>query len=208
MFGGIVRAVGHVVEWRRGNGIDRLRIDTGEMELGAFAPGDSLAVNGVCLTAVAVAGEDIAVEISAETRSRTTLAELRPGDRVNLEPAVSLTTLLGGHLVSGHVDGPGEILSRRAQEGCERFTVRAPHALTPYLCERGSVCVDGVSLTVVGVTGAEFVLNVVPYTLNHTTLGDRRPGHRVNLEADVVARYLQRLIQFASSGPGSDGTGG
>jgi len=156
--------------------------------------GDSIATNGVCLTVVALTGRGFSADVSRETLSLTTLQRLRPGTRVNLEKALTLQTRLGGHLVSGHVDGVGEVVSRRNDGRSIRFRIKAPVDLAKYIAHKGSICVDGISLTVNAVDGAEFELNIVPHTLQETTLGDFMPGRRVNLEVDVIARYLERLL--------------
>jgi riboflavin synthase len=132
--------------------------------------------------------------VSAETLSRTTFGALHKGSQANLEKALTPTTRLGGHLVSGHVDGIGEIISRKTEGRSERFVIRAPNALAKYIAEKGSICVDGISLTVNGVSGAEFELNIVPHTLVETTMSEFKPGTQVNLEVDIIARYLERLL--------------
>ncbi len=194
MFTGIVQAVGRIAAKRTRGGDVRLRIEGDAPFFGRLAAGDSVAVSGVCLTAVDPSPQGFEADVSMETLRRTTLGELTVGDRVNLEPALTLATPLGGHLVSGHVDGVGEVLARRAEARSVRFRLRAPAALARYIAEKGSICVDGVSLTVNAVDGAEFELNIVPHTLAVTTLDAYRPGRRVNLEVDLVARYLERLL--------------
>jgi riboflavin synthase len=194
MFTGIIQAVGRIRR-RETKGDDlRLAIDTGGLDLRGTNIGDSIAVNGVCLTAVAVGADGFEADVSGETLARSTLGALREGDRLNLEPALALGAPLGGHLVSGHVDGIGEVVERRPDGRSERFRVQAPDRLARYIAEKGSICVDGVSLTVNAVDGSAFDVNIVPHTLTVTTIGDFRPGRRVNLEADVIARYLERLM--------------
>ena len=194
MFTGLVQAVGHIAAREDRGGDARLRIQARAPFLARVAEGDSVAVSGVCLTAVAPDPEGFWADVSAETLSRTTLGELTVGARVNLEPALTLATPLGGHLVSGHVDGVGEVLERRQDARSVRFRLRAPAELARYIAEKGSICVDGVSLTVNAVAGSEFELNIVPHTLAMTTLDEYRPGRRVNLEVDLIARYLERLL--------------
>ena len=194
MFTGIIQAVGEIgaVEPRCGD--LRLHVRTGALDLSDVAVGDSIAVNGVCLTVVALPGGGFTADVSAETLARTTLARARAGVRVNLEKALTPTTRLGGHLVSGHVDGIGRVVRRHPDGRSERFVVRAPAELARYIASKGSICVDGISLTVNAVDGAEFALNIVPHTLEVTTMGALRPGDEVNLEVDIIARYLERLL--------------
>ena len=203
MFTGIIEAVGEIAELRAQGGDLRLRVRTGKLDLSDVRPGDSVAVSGVCLTAVELPGDGFWADVSGETLGRTALGGLRPGDRVNLEKALTPTTRLGGHLVSGHVDGLGEV-SRFYQDARSwRLHVRAPQNLARYIAEKGSICVDGVSLTVNGVGdvgGAEFDLNIVPHTLSMTTIADYQVGRKVNLEVDVIARYLERLLIGGSGG--------
>jgi riboflavin synthase len=153
-----------------------------------------VAVNGVCLTVVANDEESLAFDLSEETLDRTALGRLRPGDAVNLERPVTLTTRLGGHLVQGHVDGVGDVVSVTPQEGGSTIVVQAPEDLGRYLVEKGSVTVDGVNLTVTGLEGPRFSVALIPHTLAVTTLGTARPGDPVNLEVDVLAKYVERLL--------------
>ncbi len=205
MFTGIIAAVGEIaqLDWRGGD--VRLRVRTGKLNLGDVALGDSIAVNGVCLTAVELPGDGFAADVSRETLSLTTLGELKPGSRVNLEKALTLAARLGGHLVSGHVDGMGRVRERHDDARSVRFSIAAPAELARYLAHKGSVAVDGTSLTINAVHGADFELNIVPHTLQETIMADYRPGRRVNLEVDLVARYLERLLlgeQAAQPGAG------
>jgi riboflavin synthase len=156
--------------------------------------GDSIAVNGVCLTAVELPGDGFSADVSNETLALTTLGNLKVGSRVNLEKALTLSDRLGGHLVSGHVDGIGTVLERSPDARSERFVIEAPDVLARYIAQKGSVCVDGTSLTVNKVDGARFELNIVPHTLQETIIGDYVPGSEVNLEVDLIARYLERLM--------------
>ena len=194
MFTGIIQAVGQVATRQERGGDARLRVATGKLDLSDVAVGDSIAVSGVCLTAVELASGGFWADVSGETLSRTTLGSLRPGDPVNLEKALTPTTRLGGHLVSGHVDGVGRVADRRPEARSVRFVIEAPRELARYIAEKGSIAVDGVSLTVNRVDGARFDLNIVPHTLAETTLEDFAPGRPVNLEVDVIARYLERLL--------------
>ncbi len=194
MFTGIVQAIGRIGAVETKGGDSRVRIDTGKLDMSDVAPGDSIAVNGVCLTAVRVEGAAFWADVSGETLARTTFGQQCVGAPVNLEKALTPTTHLGGHLVSGHVDGIGEVAERHDDARSVRFRIQAPDALARYIAEKGSICVDGVSLTVNAVEGAAFELNIVPHTLQETTLGAYRPGQGVNLEVDIIARYLERLL--------------
>ncbi|APZ44499.1 riboflavin synthase [Acidihalobacter ferrooxydans] len=194
MFTGIIQAVGRVGHIEPRGGDSRLTVEAGALDLRDAALGDSIAVNGVCLTAVGYDGARFAADVSGESLSRTTLGALGAGSPVNLELALQPTTRLGGHLVSGHVDGVGEIVERCADARSVRFVIRAPDRLARYIAEKGSICVDGISLTVNGVDGAQFDINIVPHTLEATTLHTARVGQKVNLEVDVIARYLERLL--------------
>lgn len=206
MFTGIVQAVGHVVSLEPRGGDVRLRVATTGLDLSAIAIGDSICTGGVCLTAVELPGDGFAADVSGETLACTTLGELRPGDGVNLEPSLTLATPLGGHLVSGHVDGVGEVIERAEDARSVRFRLAAPAEIARYIASKGSLCIDGVSLTVNAVDGPLFDVNIVPHTLAATTLGDWAPGRRVNLEVDVVARYLERLL-LAGQDPRLGGRG-
>jgi riboflavin synthase len=171
------------------------------------ALGDSIAVSGVCLTVVKLNGSGFVADVSGETLRRTILGRLAVNDAVNLEKALTLETRLGGHLVSGHVDGIGTVSARSADSRSVQFTIRAPDELARYIAAKGSITVDGVSLTVNTVNGAEFTLNIVPHTLDETTLNEYRPGRELNLEVDLVARYLERLLQGAAAARSGSGQG-
>lgn len=203
MFTGIIQAVGKIKQLRTLGGDARLTIDTGTLDLADTKIGDSIAVSGVCLTAVELGKSEFAADVSAETLSRTTLGGLTPGDPVNLEKALTPTTHLGGHMVSGHVDGVGEVLSRESDARSSRFRIRVPIGLARYVAEKGSICVDGVSLTVNAVEDDAFNVNIVPHTMDHTSVSSYRAGTRVNIEVDVVARYLERLLTAATDESGS-----
>lgn len=194
MFTGIIQAVGKIAGMQQQGGDMRLSIETGKLDMSDVALGDSIAVNGVCLTAVELSGSVFAADVSTETLSLTSLGQLSNGSAVNLEKALTLSTRLGGHLVSGHVDGLGEVISRYDDARSVRFTLRAPDQLAKYISAKGSVCIDGTSLTVNKVDGALFELNIVPHTLQETIMGQYHNGSKVNLEVDVIARYLERLL--------------
>ncbi|MGD2111952.1 MAG: riboflavin synthase [Gammaproteobacteria bacterium] len=195
MFTGIIQAVGSIAALEKRGGDVRLGIHTGRLPLADVHPGDSIAVSGVCLTATQVGDSGFSADVSGETLRRTVLGNLVVNAAVNLEKSLTLQTPLGGHLVSGHVDGIGKVLSRKADSRSIQFTLQAPAELAHYIATKGSICVDGVSLTVNRVEGAAFELNIVPHTLEETTLNEYRAGRRVNLEVDLIARYLERLLQ-------------
>lgn len=195
MFTGIVEAVGEVAVCEPRGGDVRLRIKTNELELADLQLGDSVSTNGVCLTVVELPGDGYVADVSSETLSLTTIGDWSVGTPVNLERALTPQTRMGGHLVSGHVDGIGEVVSRHPDARSERFRLRAPRELARYIAHKGSITVDGTSLTVNKVEGAEFELNIVPHTLEKTVIGTYKPGTRVNLEVDLIARYLERLLQ-------------
>lgn len=204
MFTGIVEAVGKVADTQPRGGDLRLVIEAGTLALDAVRLGDSIAVNGICLTVVEFDTRCFAADVSVETLDHTTAGSWQAGTRVNLEQALTPQHRLGGHIVSGHVDGVGEVLARHGDARSERFRLRAPLALARYIASKGSITVDGTSLTVNAVDGAEFELNIVPHTLANTIIGDYQPGTWVNLEVDVVARYLERLLWGAREGhPGA-----
>jgi riboflavin synthase len=207
MFTGIVQAVGQLAALEPRGGDMRVRLYTGELDMGGVAPGDSIAVNGVCLTAVDLQTNGFSADVSRETLSLTTLGQLEAGSRVNLEKALTLSTPLGGHLVSGHVDGVGKVAERVDDARSVRLRIRAPETLARYIASKGSICVDGTSLTVNRVAGCDFELNIVPHTLQQTIIGDYGPGSRVNLEVDLVARYLERLLLGERASSVSSGGG-
>lgn len=194
MFTGIIQAVGEIRRLEERGGDVRLSIGTGKLSMGDVVLGDSIAVNGVCLTAVTLNGAEFCADVSRETLSLTTLSRLRSGSPVNLEKALTLSTPLGGHLVSGHVDGVGRVVDRQDDARSVRFRIQVPDELARYIAHKGSICVDGTSLTVNAVRGAEFDLNIVPHTLEETISAQYRVGSAVNLEVDLVARYLERLL--------------
>lgn len=207
MFTGIIQAVGRIASLQQRDGDLRLAINTGSLPMADVNIGDSIAVSGVCLTVVEKSSSGFTADVSGETLRRTLIGSLTVNAPVNLEKALTLETRLGGHLVSGHVDGIGTVTDRKEDSRSVQYTVQAPSQLARYIAAKGSICVDGVSLTVNAVDGADFALNIVPHTLAATTLHEYRPGRQVNLEVDLVARYLERLLLGdAASRPGS-GTG-
>ena len=172
----------------------RLRIDAGALPRHDVQLGESIAISGVCLTVVAFDARSFDVDVSNETLARTTLGALGIGAAVNLERALLATDRLGGHLVSGHVDGIGSVLSVIDDARSQRWKLSAPAAVLRYVAEKGSICVDGVSLTVNAVDNAGFEVNLIPHTLLHTAFGETAVGAAVNLEVDLVARYVERLL--------------
>jgi riboflavin synthase len=194
VFTGIIQAVGRVVRVERRGEDARIEVHAGALDLGTARVGDSIAVSGVCLTAVSLREQSFRADVSGETLVRTTLGALIPGARVNLEKAVTPGTLLGGHLVSGHVDGVGEVTARRSAGRSVMFRIAPPAGLARYIAEKGSICADGVSLTVNEVDELQFGVNIVPHTLANTTSGEWQVGNRVNLEVDIIARYVERLL--------------
>ena len=205
MFTGIIQAVGKIAVIESTGGDARVRIDAAGLDMGDVHRGDSIAVNGVCLTAIEYGSSGFTADVSSETLARTTLGALRAGDRVNLEKALTPSSRLGGHIVSGHVDAVGEVLERQHAARSERFRIHAPAVLARYIAAKGSICVDGVSLTVNAVTGAVFEFNAVPHSLQATILDEYRSGQRVNLEVDLIARYLERLL-LGERATGEDAT--
>jgi riboflavin synthase len=194
MFTGIIEATGTIRAMEPRGGDVRLRIATGKLDLSDVKLGDSIATNGVCLTAVELPGDGFVADVSTETLARSTLKDLKVGATVNLEKALQPISRLGGHIVSGHVDGLGEVVAREVSARAILFRVRAPQELAKYIAMKGSITVDGISLTVNDVQGADFVLTIVPHTVQETNIGSWTPGTKVNLEVDVIARYLERLL--------------
>lgn len=197
MFTGIVATVGRITHLSKRGDAMRMGIAAGTLDMGDVALGDSIAVSGPCLTVVEFDRANFAVDVSTETLARTTLGQRQVGDSVNLEKALRLTDRLGGHLVSGHVDGIGQVVRRENLADYVRFVVRVPAALARYLAFKGSVAVDGVSLTVNAAGPDTFDILTIPHTLERTTLGGLREGAEVNIEVDLIARYLERLLERA-----------
>jgi riboflavin synthase len=195
MFTGIISNIGEVADRDGGRFTIRCASAADSIAIGA-----SISCDGACLTATTVAadgaGSSFTVDVSNETLSKTTLGEWQPGRRINLERALKAGDELGGHIVSGHVDGVGRIAAMRADGDSRRFTIDVPPELARYIAAKGSVALDGISLTVNEVEENLFGINIIPHTLTHTTLEAKKPGDRVNLEIDVVARYVARLMEF------------
>lgn len=197
MFTGIVRGVGHVDALEPRGGDVRMVIGFDRMDPAGIQVGDSICVQGCCLTATELAGNGFAADVSGETLSLTTLGNLRRGTAVNLEPSLKVGDALGGHLVSGHVDGIATVVSISGDARSQRLKFSVPRELARYIARKGSVAVDGVSLTVNEVEGDVFGVNIIPHTQAVTTLGSLAVGARVNLEIDQVARYIERLAEFS-----------
>lgn len=199
MFTGIIQSVGSI-ESIVANGVDkRVTVATAKISTSTIALGDSIAVNGVCLTAVSIDDHSFTADVSAETIKLTTFRELSPGSEVNLELALTPHSRLGGHMVSGHVDGIGRIMSIRADGVSKRYEFEMDDSLSRYIARKGSICINGVSLTVNEVSDNRFSVNLVPHTLQETTLKSLREGSEVNLEVDLIARYLERLLSGSSA---------
>ena len=194
MFTGIVQGVGTVRAIEPRGGDVTIVLDTGNVALDGIELGSSIAVSGVCLTATRFDRSSFAADVSRETLSLTTLGQCQAGSRVNLEKALVAGQALGGHYVTGHVDGIGEVVSRQTDARSVRMEFRVPHELARYVARKGSICIDGVSLTVNGAQGDRFDVNLVPHTLEVTTLGLLQAGSRVNLEVDIIARYVERMM--------------
>lgn len=193
MFTGIIIAVGHIRTAIAEGGDLRLEIFSDKLGLEDVVLGDSIAVNGVCLTVVQKTTHSFWADVSRETLACSTLQRVKVGSPVNLEKALLPTRRLGGHWVSGHVDGIGEVLMRQENARAVQFRLKAPESLARYIALKGSITVDGVSLTVNAVAGAEFELTIVPHTLRNTIMTNYQPGWQVNLEVDILARYIERL---------------
>jgi riboflavin synthase len=194
MFTGIIEATGTIAGRQERGGDLRLTVAAPDLDLSDVAPGDSIAVSGCCLTVVAREGDALAFDVSNESLLLTTLGSLREGDAVNLEKAMRLSDRMGGHLVSGHIDGLGTLVAVEPDARSQRWRIEVPSALSRYIAAKGSICVDGVSLTVNAAEDGRFDVNLIPHTVAVTTFRDRRVGDRVNLEVDMLARHVERLL--------------
>jgi len=199
VFTGIIQAVGRIAAIESGEQDIRLCIESGKLPLEGVSLGDSIATSGVCLTVTELTGEGYWADVSPESLSLTTLGTKGVGDSVNLETSLTLSTPLGGHLVSGHVDGVGHVDNIIEDARFWRVRIAAPEILARYVAMKGSICVDGTSLTVNQVEGCHFELTIIPQTWEETVFSEYRVGSPVNLEVDVIARYLERLMQFEAS---------
>lgn len=196
MFTGIIQAVGQIETIQSSEGDIRISVNADQLDLADTKEGDSIAVNGVCLTVTYLSTTHFEADISKATLSVTT--GLDGKNHVNLEKALRLNDNLGGHLVSGHVDGVGQVERFEHMNDCRLLTIRAPHAISKYIARKGSISVDGISLTVNTVKKDTFTVNIIPHTLEKTTLGSLKVGSRVNLEIDQIARYIERMQQWAN----------
>ena len=194
MFTGIIEAVGRIKSVEPVGGDIRLHVDVGSLDMNDVQLGDSIAVNGVCLTAIEFDKQHFVADVSNETIALTSLKGLATGSEINLEKALLPTTRLGGHLVSGHVDGLGEVISIKEESRSIRLVIRAPEELRHYIAMKGSICIDGTSLTVNKIANTDFEINIVPHTQQQTIIKNYKPGTKVNLEVDLIARYLERLL--------------
>ena len=195
MFSGIVQSVGKIAAMEPRGGDVRLVVDADGLGVDGIALGDSIAVAGVCLTVVAIDATRLAFDVSNETLTCTSLGSLVVGSGVNLEKALRLADRLDGHLVSGHVDGVGRVLAIEPDARSQRWTFEVPTELAKYIAGKGSVCIDGTSLTVNETDGARFGVNLIPHTIAVTTFKDRRVGDAINVEVDLIARYVERLLR-------------
>ena len=199
MFTGIVQTMGTIVRVEPHDGDTRLVVDATSLGTADVAIGDSICVSGVCLTAVAIDAATFAADVSTETLSCTTLGTLKRGDCVNLEKSLRLVDRLGGHLVSGHVDAVGRIVAVEPDARSQRWTFEVPSGLSRYIAAKGSICIDGVSLTVNEVVANRFGVNLIPHTIAATTFKYKHIGDAVNIEVDLIARYVERLHSVSSS---------
>lgn len=194
MFTGIIAAIGKVASVQPSGGDLRLNIDSDKLDLSDVKLGDSIAINGVCLTVVDISGAQLSFDVSRESLDRTSLGQVKPGSRVNLEKAMAVGDRLGGHIVSGHVDGLGKVAVMEASARSVKFRFEVPAVLERYIAEKGSICIDGTSLTVNQVGSGWFEVNIIPHTMQETIISDYQTGTVVNLEVDLIARYLERLL--------------
>jgi len=198
MFTGIIEAIGQIAAVQMQQGDLQLHIRTGELDLADVAIGDSIATNGVCLTVIDLPGDGFWADVSRETLIHTRFESLQVGERVNLEKALLPSTRMGGHIVTGHVDGIGEIVAKNQDARSIRYNVRAAEGISHYIAAKGSITVDGVSLTVNSVATDTFSLNIVPHTAAQTLMIDYQLGTKVHLEVDIIARYMERLLTASS----------
>jgi riboflavin synthase len=194
MFTGIIAAVGKVESVQPNGGDLRLKVDAGKLDLNDVKLGDSIAINGVCLTVVAINGTQLSFDVSRESLDRTSLGQVTSGTRVNLEKAMAVGDRLGGHIVSGHVDGLGKVIRMKPSARSVEFRFEVSSSLERYIAEKGSICIDGTSLTVNRIGPGWFEVNIIPHTMQETIISEYKTGTVVNLEVDLIARYLERLL--------------
>ena len=199
MFTGIIETVGEVVAKELREGDVKLTLEADESYLEAVMLGDSIACNGVCLTVVDRTSNQFMLDVSVETLSLTTIGDWDVGSKVNLEQAMIASSRFGGHIVSGHIDRIGEIIDITEDARSWRMTVRVPKNIRQYIAKKGSISVDGVTLTINSVEDNEFSVNIVPHTLSHTIIGDYKLNQKVNIEIDTIARYVERLVSLSHS---------
>ncbi len=204
MFTGIIKGKGEIVAMRPMGGDVRLTVRSDALPFADYEVGESIAVNGVCLTAVALRADGFDTDVSNETLSVTALAGLREGSAVNLEPSLALGERLGGHIVSGHVDCVGKVVKLGEDARSLRIAIEIPAEYARYVAKKGSVCVDGVSLTINAVSGNTFDVNIIPHTTDATIIGTYKVGTGVNIEVDLLARYMERLLATGEGGLDKD----
>lgn len=197
MFTGIIEEKGTVASVRKGNVSSRITF-TASVVLSDIHEGDSIAVNGVCLTATDITDKTFTADVMAETMRRSSLGSLKSGDRVNMERAMLCGGRFGGHIVSGHIDGTGTVVSMKREENAVWVTISAAENLLKYIVEKGSVALDGISLTVASVTEKDFSVSIIPHTASETTLLDKKPGDCINIECDMIGKYIEKLMGFNS----------
>jgi riboflavin synthase len=199
MFTGIIESLGSIARIERTAGDARITIVT-DLDLSKDSVGDSVSVNGICLTITSLTGNSFVVDVSEESISRTTFDDIRVGDKVNLERALRLSDRLGGHIVTGHIDGVGVVRNRNPRGKSVVFDVTAPPGIERYMVDKGSIAVDGISLTINSCQGRDFSVNIIPHSLEVTTLGFRKAGDRVNIEADILGKYIERITAGGGTG--------
>ena len=199
MFTGIIEATGSIKHIIESNGDVRMIFDTGSLDMSDIGIGESIAVNGACLTVIEKQANSFAADLSKETLNLTAFPDMGVGDRINLEKAMQLSDRINGHLVSGHIDGVGSIISIKPDARSSRYKIKAPESLLRFITRKGSITVDGVSLTVNEVNSGSFSVNIIPHTIKETTFSDYNPRSAVNLEVDLIARYLEQMLNKAGN---------
>jgi len=200
MFTGIIAAIGKITSVQSKGGDLRIQVATQKLDLSDVSLGDSIAINGVCLTVVELQSNHVSFDVSRESLERTSLGNVQSGSEVNLEKALAVGDRLGGHFVSGHVDGLGSVIARQESARSVKFRIEVPSGLERYIAEKGSICIDGVSLTVNNAVDNWFEVNIIPHTMQETIIKSYHVGTKVNLEVDLIARYLERLLPETKTG--------